>query len=545
MKKKNEGITLIALVVTIIVLMILAGVSVSMLTGQNGILNRAAEAKENTDSSSDLEELQIKAYEALTNYYASGSNESESEYILKNLNGAGIVADEKTGTVTYNGKTYDISDIMGKTGEQKAIAAQTDVKLKQITKATATEAADIALFNTGKIRMIIQEENDATNRAVIPNGFYYVTGAPSTGLVVSDKFDDDDNNSKGGNQFVWVPCTTNTEETNKIVYEGVKRLGETWSKYNKYYQYKEYTDWEDNGGNTTSVAKYGGFYIARYEAGVPSNASFYANSNGATYSYNKNPSTAQIITDTETNLTEEQLASKLIPVSKKNNQSWNCISQSNAKDVAKSMYYNSSVVTSSLVDSYAWDTIVEWMSKDSSYNADNGQTIGYVSTKFGNYYDNTSITASNALYAAHRYGGHKEGTNVSDYWSWGTKYSKGNVNTAREYVTGVDGPNKYPYITAPYDDTNYTYNIRKELATGASNDTKVKNIYDMAGNMWEWTTETGKHGEPSNTTTWAVLRGGSFSYHGSDYPVSGRVGSSTVGDYSIGVGFRVVLYIQQ
>ena len=51
MKKKNEGITLIALVVTIIVLMILAGVSVSMLTGQNGILNRAAEAKENTDSS--------------------------------------------------------------------------------------------------------------------------------------------------------------------------------------------------------------------------------------------------------------------------------------------------------------------------------------------------------------------------------------------------------------------------------------------------------------------------------------------------------------
>ena len=51
MKKinKNTGITLIALVVTIIVLLILAGVSISMLTGQNGILNRASEAKEKTE----------------------------------------------------------------------------------------------------------------------------------------------------------------------------------------------------------------------------------------------------------------------------------------------------------------------------------------------------------------------------------------------------------------------------------------------------------------------------------------------------------------
>ncbi len=45
---ENKGITLIALVVTIIVLLILAGISVSMLTGQNGILNRASEAKEKT-----------------------------------------------------------------------------------------------------------------------------------------------------------------------------------------------------------------------------------------------------------------------------------------------------------------------------------------------------------------------------------------------------------------------------------------------------------------------------------------------------------------
>lgn len=46
--KNNKGITLIALVVTIIVLLILAGVSIAMLTGENGILNRAKEAKESS-----------------------------------------------------------------------------------------------------------------------------------------------------------------------------------------------------------------------------------------------------------------------------------------------------------------------------------------------------------------------------------------------------------------------------------------------------------------------------------------------------------------
>ena len=48
-KKMSKGITLIALVVTIIVLLILAGISIMMLTGDNGILKRAGQAKEVTD----------------------------------------------------------------------------------------------------------------------------------------------------------------------------------------------------------------------------------------------------------------------------------------------------------------------------------------------------------------------------------------------------------------------------------------------------------------------------------------------------------------
>ena len=62
---KNNGITLIALVVTIIVLLILASISISMLTGQNGILNRAAEAKEKTEKTQSEEQIKVAVMSSL------------------------------------------------------------------------------------------------------------------------------------------------------------------------------------------------------------------------------------------------------------------------------------------------------------------------------------------------------------------------------------------------------------------------------------------------------------------------------------------------
>ena len=58
-KRKERGITLIALVITIIVLLILAGVSISMLTGENGILTQAQRAKEETSLTEEKEKIQI------------------------------------------------------------------------------------------------------------------------------------------------------------------------------------------------------------------------------------------------------------------------------------------------------------------------------------------------------------------------------------------------------------------------------------------------------------------------------------------------------
>ena len=65
MKKlaKNSGITLIALVITIIVLLILAGVTIMSVTGENGILSRSISAREKTKEAQALEELKEKIME--------------------------------------------------------------------------------------------------------------------------------------------------------------------------------------------------------------------------------------------------------------------------------------------------------------------------------------------------------------------------------------------------------------------------------------------------------------------------------------------------
>ena len=546
-RKKQRGITLIALVVTIIVLLIMAGVSVSMLTGQNGILTNAAKAKENTEAASDLEFLQTKAYEAVTNYYVKGQTGSENEYILEELGKvSGVETSVSQGTVKYNGKTYDISEIIGNTSEQKAI--EKEEGLKQVTAATATDAADKEILSSkdsdgnAKVRMIIVEENtdNTTIKAVIPSGFYYVTGKPSTGLVISDKFDDDDNNSKGGNQFVWVPCNGGkaTYKAHTYATANVNDLGESTADTGnggwKTYYYRNYSDWQDNAGEATvtsakanSVATYGGFYVARFEAGEPTNASFYNDKDGSTYwqiHYNEDasinygdntnkPDASKTYKDTyKTKNVTEQDGKKLLPVSKKNTPSWNYISQTNSKTVSENMYGESKTIKSYLIDGTAWDTITQWVSDSTKKSVTD-------STAWGNYY-NANYTLK-GLYARHQ--GRTAKDNV---WRWfpAYVYNNGSYTKGSEYTEVATG------VTVEGDPTRNS----------------ACNIYDMAGNMWEWTTETGKHdSKATDATNYAVLRGGSFIDNGSYNPVSDRHGYNTVSDsYYIGLGFRVVLYIQ-
>ena len=83
MKNNNKGITLIALVVTIIVLLILAGVSIAMLTGENGILTNARTAQENSAKGSLDEAAKIAVGNILTKELAWPYTGTETDDALK------------------------------------------------------------------------------------------------------------------------------------------------------------------------------------------------------------------------------------------------------------------------------------------------------------------------------------------------------------------------------------------------------------------------------------------------------------------------------
>ena len=98
----NKGITLIALVITIIVLLILAGVSIAMLTGQNGILTQASTSKDKTAAAEVAERVNMELNVQLSRAMA-GESFNTAEDIVKNigtLKGCTVVANSTATTLT-------------------------------------------------------------------------------------------------------------------------------------------------------------------------------------------------------------------------------------------------------------------------------------------------------------------------------------------------------------------------------------------------------------------------------------------------------------
>ena len=96
--KNNKGITLIALVITIIVLLILAGVSIAMLTGSNGVLTRATEAKDENTRAAIADKVNMSIQAAYTAYIADDPT-TTTQMPIKNIVDQ-YNADYKTTTVT-------------------------------------------------------------------------------------------------------------------------------------------------------------------------------------------------------------------------------------------------------------------------------------------------------------------------------------------------------------------------------------------------------------------------------------------------------------
>ena len=112
MKNKN-GITLIGLVITIIVLLILAGVSISLITGENGIINKVQDAKNKTKDASELELIYMAIAEAKMN----STGEFEEDVFKESLDGYfsdtgyNLNGSQEDGwELNINGELYEIND---------------------------------------------------------------------------------------------------------------------------------------------------------------------------------------------------------------------------------------------------------------------------------------------------------------------------------------------------------------------------------------------------------------------------------------------------
>ena len=429
MKKNQRGITLVALVVTIVVLLILAGVSINLVLGNNGIIAKAKEA-------------QRKSAEASQNDLI-GMNEL-AQQLEEQINGS-----------TGNG---------GKTEPETVPYLPSD-------------------------------------------DFHYDTSTSvDTGLVIKDA---------SGNEYVWVvvPRTTAVYKTTGLgkttftdadytsiendlkeytkTYRGSTSYSDTWyadDKNEGWLSETEYTELKNS--MLKSVYENGGFYVGRYEAGIETTGT-------------------NRTSNTDKNSDGKYTMPSTTPVTKADAYPYTYVTRTQAQNLVSNV--NSGTKTSSLMFGVQWDLVLAFMSRDTA-KITSTDVLTKNSTVIGNYRDSVFQLSQTGKYAT------MSAYNLSSTWNPSTTPTANFVDTSRNKI-------------AQSSDSNGIL-----VTTGTSEKNKVMNIYDIAGNVWEWTLEN-----TSDTNRPCAFRGGGCDNTGSGSPASSRNGDSTTTGNN-GIGFRVSLW---
>ena len=429
--------------ITIIVLLILAGVTIATLTGDNGILKKAGDAKTQTEQAKEDENFKIAI---------AGSYGTDGKLNLKDLKD-----NLKNQGILTNSNEFPLEVTVN--GEKKKIDANGNI----IGSIQSLKTKGTVFNDTTTL------EDTYGNQVTIPKGFKIASDSATEvtgGIVIEDAT----YTKTIGSQFVWIPVGTGENAIKKANKETVEiELGRydftknsdgtiTTSEYSGSYTEDTTASHNSSRGNAiakdiekfkTSANSNHGYYIGRYEAGV--------------VDYNSSVSTSN--SNNETNWTG-YTGDNIKLVCKKEQQVWNYVTQNKASEVSRNMYGSEAKVTSDLINSYAWDTAIVFIQKcgtesnSSTYSKTDGQS---------------------------------------------------STSTREPQTTGT--------------------NILK----ATSKVDKQCNIFDMAGNCFEWTTET-----HSDSYAPCVSRGGNYSY--SNYYTSYRGYSNTSRAESI-FSFRPLLYL--
>jgi len=398
-RKGNKGITLIALVITIIVLLILAGVSIATLMGDNGLLTRASQSKEASKKGEIEDKIRLAYSEWKISQNVDKLPKTMEEILEKEF---GEVVNNNDGTWMLDGVEVSINEEIGE------ILVGEKVKEKTIEEVQE----NYVVGNT-----IVKDENG--NKIVVPDGFKITNDTKKVheGIVITD----------GTNEFVWVPVgeisdgiNTHTINLSRYMFatDGTPTdIGDETATYGgtKEMETSPY-------GNTTAKNLQGfiqsaraneGYYIGRYEA-----------------------------SDSIATSNREESSSKTNAMtSKKDGFVYNFVKQPQAASLSRNMYTNSNF-ESDLVNSYAWDTLILFIQTFGQNNYSNQARLStsllktgmagdeqlHINDMAGNVLEWTTESLESLSYPSAIRGGNYN----SDFWitafRGGSSFSDSNIN---------------------------------------------------------------------------------------------------------------------
>ena len=329
----------------------------------------------------------------------------------------------------------------------------------------------------------VSSKSETTAGTYLPKGFKQVNGTNlDNGLTIQDST---------GNQYVWVevPKTAevyptaglNITEFTTDEYTAIETDLHTYTN-----DYRNGTSYKDEYSSDAAT----GLTSAQYtELKQKMLKSVYKNGGFYVGKYETGIENAPK-TDGD-----ENTAPTEIPVIKQNAYPYNYVTCSQAQTLASNM--ESGNYTSSLMFGVQWDLVLKYLETKGTTQAD----LKTNSTNWGNYYDNLwNITNTDSKYA------------VMD----NDTYELG------DWTSGVYGKKDSEKAIL--------------LSTGASETFSKQGIYDLAGNVVEWTLE-----KTSNSSSPCAPRGGIYFSNGSSSPAANRIGNGST-FYNDYLGFRVVLY---
>lgn len=175
--QRKSGITLISLVVTIVILLILAGITIGTLTGNNGILTRASEAKEKTRAGEINERISLVVSENQIAEYSNGRKITKAELVSQlktegKLKHEEVALLETQDVITIGGITIDFSILSSQSGE---------ITVNGYTYASEAEYNYLnSVFGNKKISIL--GDSISTLKEYIPDGYasYYSLSGSGT-----------------------------------------------------------------------------------------------------------------------------------------------------------------------------------------------------------------------------------------------------------------------------------------------------------------------------------------------------------------------------